>query len=222
MHAIDNLPADALSRAVVEIEKHVSSAGWDQPAQLFALVPTEELLAAEPQLAAELGADDAAQPLTPVAQGELPGGVDDSNLADVLGQIEWPEGVSGCALALERILLPPSVESGLSDAESDAELARMAGSDPRRHEVRMVAAVLRDGDRFGAVRLRSHDEDSAVLTGADLVPTLCEVLSLTFEPSTGATPADGDRADGLHSDGPIDGTSAGHVRGVRQSTDEEK
>ncbi|MEV6281579.1 PPA1309 family protein [Kribbella sp. NPDC051770] len=185
MHAIDNLPADALSRAVVEIEKHVSSAGWDQPAQLFALVPTKELLAAEPQLAAELGADDAAQPLTPVAQGELPGGVEDGDLAEVLGQIEWPEGVSGCALAIERVVLPASVESGLPDAESDAELARMAASDPRRHEVRMVAAVLRDGQQFGAVRLRTHDEDSAVLTGSDLVPTLCQVLSLTFEPSSG-------------------------------------
>lgn len=178
-------PADALSRAVIEIERHVSSAGWDQPAQLFALVPTEELLRAEPQLAAELGAEDASQPLTPVAQGELPGGMDDEHLADALARIEWPEGVSGCALAVERIVLPPSVEAGLSDAESDAELARLAGSDPRRHEVRMVAAVLREGDRFGAVRLRTHDEDSAVLTGTDLVPTLCEVLSLTFEPSTG-------------------------------------
>ncbi|HEY0474935.1 MAG TPA: PPA1309 family protein [Kribbella sp.] len=178
-------PADALGRAVIEIEKHVSSAGWDQPAQLFALVPTEDLLRAEPQLAAQLGADDASQPLTPVAQGELPGGMDDEHLADALARIEWPDGVSGCALAVERIVLPASVEAGLSDADSDAELARLAGSDPRRHEIRMVAAVLREGDRFGAVRLRTHDEDSAVLTGADLVPTLCEVLSLTFEPSTG-------------------------------------
>jgi hypothetical protein len=145
------------------------------------------LLAAEPQLAAELGADDASQPLTPVAQGELPGG-DDEHLADALARIEWPDGVSGCAVAVERIVLPASVESGLADAESDAELARLAGSDPRRHEVRMVAAVLRDGDRFGAVRLRTHDEDSAVLTGVDLVPTLCQVLSLTFEPTTAGGP----------------------------------
>jgi hypothetical protein len=180
-------PSDALGRAVIEIERHVSSAGWDQPAQLFALVPTADLLAAEPQLAAELGADDASQPLTPVAQGELPGG-DDEHLADALARIEWPDGVSGCAVAVERIVLPASVESGLADAESDAELARLAGSDPRRHEVRMVAAVLRDGDRFGAVRLRTHDEDNAVLTGVDLVPTLCEVLSLTFEPTTAGGP----------------------------------
>lgn len=200
MESVGTLPPDALSRAVIEIEKHVSSAGWDQPAQLFALVPTEELLRAEPQLAAELGAEDASQPLTPVAQGELPGGLEDDNLAEALGRIEWPEGVAGAALSIERIVLPASVESGLSGVESDAELAQMAGSDPRRHEVRMVAAVLREGARFGAVRLRAHDQDSAVLTGADLVPTLCEVLSLTFEPSTGVPPEAGPGVDGSSDD----------------------
>jgi hypothetical protein len=197
MDSVGTLPPDALSRAVIEIEKHVSGAGWDQPAQLFALVPTEDLLRAEPQLAAELGAEDASQPLTPIAQGELPGVLEDEHLADALGRIEWPDGVSGCALAIERVVLPASAEAGLSSAESDAELARMAGSDPRRHEVRMVAAVLREGDRFGAVRLRSHDEDSAVLTGTDLVPTLCEVLSLTFEPSVGSRPGEGPGVDGM-------------------------
>lgn len=197
MDSVGTLPPDALSRAVIEIERHVSSSGWDQPAQLFALVPTGDLLKAEPQLAAELGADDASQPLTPVAQGELPGGLEDEHLADALGRIEWPDAVSGCALAIERIVLPAPAESGLPSAESDAELARMAGSDPRRHEIRMVAAVLREGGRFGAVRLRSHDEDSAVLTGADLVPTLCEVLSLTFEPSAGNPPGEGPGVDGM-------------------------
>jgi len=200
MESVGTLPPDALSRAVIEIEKHVSSAGWDQPAQLFALVPTEELLRAEPQLAAELGAEDASQPLTPVAQGELPGGIEDDTLADTLARIEWPDGVSGCALSIERIVLPAAAEDGLSSVESDADLARMAGSDPRRHEVRMVAAVLREGDRFGAVRLRAHDEDSAVLTGIDLVPTLCEVLSLTFEPSTGSRPGEGSEVDGMSDD----------------------
>ncbi len=200
MDSVGTLPPDALSRAVIEIEKHVSSAGWDQPAQLFALVPTEELLRAEPQLAAELGTEDASQPLTPVAQGELPGVLEDEHLADALARIEWPDGVTGCALAIERIVLPASAEAGLSSVESDAELARMAGSDPRRHEVRMIAAVLREGDRFGAVRLRSHDEDSAVLTGTDLVPTLCEVLSLTFEPSVGSRPGRGPGVDGMSDD----------------------
>ena len=95
MDSVGTLPPDALSRAVIEIEKHVSSAGWDQPAQLFALVPTEELLRAEPQLAAELGTEDASQPLTPVAQGELPGVLEDEHLADALARIEWPDGVTG-------------------------------------------------------------------------------------------------------------------------------
>jgi hypothetical protein len=57
----------------------------------------------------------------------------------------------------------------------------------------MVGGVLRDGTRFGAVRLRTHDEDDAVLTGTDLVPTLCEVLALTFAPDpsrAGARTAD--------------------------------
>jgi len=200
MESVGTLPPDALRRAVIEIEKHVSSAGWDQPAQLFALVPTDELLRAEPQLAAQLGAEDASQPLTPVAQGELPGGIADENLADALARIEWPDAVSGCAIAVERVVLPAGAETGLSDADSEAEVARMAGSDPRRHEVRMVAAVLREGGRFGAVRLRSHDEDSAVLTGTDLVPTLCEVLSLTFEPSVGTRPGQGPGVDGRSDD----------------------
>ncbi|GAA0621385.1 PPA1309 family protein [Kribbella sandramycini] len=200
MESVGTLPPDALSRAVVEIEKHVSGSGWDQPAQLFALVLTDELLRAEPQLAAQLGAEDASQPLTPIAQGELPGGLEVEHLADALGRIEWPDSVSGCAVAIEQVVLPASVEAGLSSAESDAELARMAASDPRRHEVRMVAAVLREGGRFGAVRLRSHDEDSAVLTGTDLVPTLCEVLSLTFEPSVGLQPGAGAGVDGMRND----------------------
>jgi hypothetical protein len=136
-----------LSEAVVEIERHVSAGGWDQPVQLFALVPTAELA----------GVVSDGSVLSAVAQDELPDGMDDEHLADALARIEWPPAVAGCAVAVERLVLGP-----------------------RRHEVRMVAGVLRDGERYGAVRLRDHDEDSAVLTGTDLVPTLCDVLALTF------------------------------------------
>jgi hypothetical protein len=157
---------DPLGRAVVEIERHVNAAGWDQPVRLFALVPTADLLAAQPDLASELGAE----PLTPVAQDELPDGMDDEHLAGALARIEWPAAVAGCALAVERVVLPARVEVSPAAAYRH----------PRRHEVRMVAGVLRDGERFGAVRLRDHDEDAAVLTGTDLVPTLCDVLALTL------------------------------------------
>jgi hypothetical protein len=155
----------ALEQAVTEIERHVNGTGWDQPAQLFALVPTTELLAAEPGLAEQLGVEDARQELTPVAQGELPAG---DGVTAALAGIEWPDGVRGCALAVEQVMLPEGAE------EIPAQHAR-------EHEVRMVAGVLRGGERYGVVRLRSHDDDAAVLTGRDLTPTLCDVLALTFE-----------------------------------------
>lgn len=187
MHPVADRP---LSRAVLEIERHVSAAGWDQPMQLFALVPTTALLEAEPALAGQIG-EDASNALTPVMQEGLPPGADEEGLADMLARIEWPDAVSGCAVSLERVVLP-------GGAEEPADVFA-AADDPRRHEVRMVAGVLRDGERYGAVRLRSHDEDEAVLTGTDLVPTLCEVLALTFAPG----------ADDLDGAGTFDGVGGG-------------
>ncbi len=50
--------ADPVLRAAVrEIEPHAAEAGWDQPARLYALVPTSDLLAREPALAAAMGLD---------------------------------------------------------------------------------------------------------------------------------------------------------------------
>src|SRR4051812_33960688 len=65
------MPA-ALFHVVGEVEEHVAEAGWDQPPHLFALVDTEELLRAEPQLARTMGLV-AALPggLTPIAQEPL-------------------------------------------------------------------------------------------------------------------------------------------------------
>ncbi|MFP5416126.1 MAG: hypothetical protein ACLGHZ_04500, partial [Actinomycetes bacterium] len=57
---------DALVAALMEIERHVGHGGWDQPARLFALVPTDELVAAEPALARTLG-------LRTTADGGSPG-----------------------------------------------------------------------------------------------------------------------------------------------------
>ena len=73
--------AAALPAAAREIEEFVASNGWDQPTQVFALVPTAELLAAEPGLADQL---DPGSPLTPIAQDSLPA----EDLAEALGRIE--------------------------------------------------------------------------------------------------------------------------------------
>jgi hypothetical protein len=52
---------------------------------------------------------------------------------------------------------------------------------PERQEVRMTVAVLRDGTRESALRLREKDSATDVLTGPELVPGLAQALAATFE-----------------------------------------
>ncbi|MBI1376795.1 MAG: hypothetical protein GC157_04835 [Frankiales bacterium] len=159
-----------------EIERHVGSEGWDQPARMFALARTAELVALEPALAAVLEAE-AADPhsLTPIEQERL----DTSRpLDEVLATTTWPPEVAGAALVLERIVLPPEVEESLPDDE--AELEAIVAEHPDRQDVRMAVVVLREGGRMCVLRLRSHDEDADVLVGADVVPRLADALAATL------------------------------------------
>ncbi|MEU4128835.1 PPA1309 family protein [Streptomyces wuyuanensis] len=174
------MAASPLTRAVLEIDEYASGLGWDQPARLFALVDTARLRAQEPGLAAQLGLDDgdAAAPLTPVEQDEIPSG---TPLDEFLGTIAWPDAVAGCALTVERLMLPPSAETSVPEGLDEAGLARWVAAHPDRQEVRMTVAVLRDGARESALRLREKDSATEVLTGGDLVPGLAEALSATFE-----------------------------------------
>ncbi len=167
----------ALKLAVREIEAYAAEAGWDQPARLFALVPTADLLQREPGLAEALGVDaeTAAESLTPVEQEPVPA---DQQVEDVLAQIMWPAEVFGCAAVVERLVLPPSVDGELPE---DPEAAQeFAAEHPDRQEVRIVAAATRDGTTYCALRLRSHDDDFSVLESRDLVPALLELLSDTL------------------------------------------
>lgn len=103
------MAAGPLTRAVLEIDEYASGLGWDRPARLFALVDTVRLRADEPGLAARLGPDSggSAAPLTPIEQGELPAG---TPLDEFLATVAWPDAVAGCALTVERLMLPPSAE----------------------------------------------------------------------------------------------------------------
>jgi len=166
-----------LSDVVRELEQHAAQSGWDQPAQIFALVETTELVRREPALAEALGIAEAAGGLTPVEQDALPPG---QELEDVLQQIEWPEEVAGCAAVVERLVLPPDADADIPDDRADA--ADYAAAHPDRQEVRIVAAATRDGESFCALRLRSHDDDQSVLGGPDLVPPLLQLLHATLEP----------------------------------------
>ncbi|RJQ80707.1 hypothetical protein D5S17_06575 [Pseudonocardiaceae bacterium YIM PH 21723] len=169
-----NLPA-AVAAAAREVEQFVASGGWDQLPQLFALVPTAELLEREPSLAGQL---DAESELTPIAQDALPA----KDLADSLGGISWPEAVLGCALAQEILVLPPEAESEVSDPTMDPELTRkIAAEHPARREARLVAAVLRDGSGACVIRLRGDAEHpDQLVEHPELAPNLLKALKETF------------------------------------------
>lgn len=161
-----------LMAVLLDIERHVSELGWDQPTRLFALVSTGELLKMEPQLAGRVpqGSDDA---MSAIEQDEFHAGED---LFARLTQIYFPENVEGVAVALERAFLPPQFEADLPEKDEDAaEFVRLHES---RDDIRAVVGVMRDGTRFSYARLRSHPDD--LLHGEELIPNLPEVLLETL------------------------------------------
>jgi hypothetical protein len=187
-HTVDQTPAQgeefqaaadlSLRGAVLELEKHAAESGWDQPARLFALVPTADLLANEPSLAEviEVGpAADLTGSLTPIEQEPVG---DDDQLEELLTQVGWPDEVHGTAVIVERLVLPPSVGEIPDDPEAAQELAQ---SHPERQEVRIVAGATRAGTTYCALRMRSHDDDLSVIEGTDLVPSLLQLLLATLE-----------------------------------------
>ncbi|MBC2643593.1 PPA1309 family protein [Rhodococcus sp. NPDC056960] len=189
-----NREPDALARCVREVIEFVDAGGWDQPPQMFALVPTELLAAAEPSLLDQLA--DGAE-LTPVEQDPFPDDIDGGSRAldEFLATTSWPESVVGCALVQEIVVLPPGAESDLDDAlvpllsDRDAadEAARAtAESHPDRRSARLIAAVLRDGPSLCLMQLRP-DEDAdpyagiELLTSEDLAPNLVSALYATLD-----------------------------------------
>ncbi len=165
--------AAALPAVAREIEEFIGAEGWDQPAQIFALVPTSELLAAEPDLAEQLDSEAA---LTPVAQESLPA----EDLAEALARVSWPEQVTGCALFQEIVVLPPEAESALPDDDESART--MAAEHPDRQEARLVAAVLRNGDETCVMRLRDGANEDELVQDTSLAPNLLQALRDTFNP----------------------------------------
>jgi hypothetical protein len=174
-----------LAAAVAEVEDFVGTAGWDAAPQMFALVRTSDLLAAQPELSVTLTESGI---FTPVAQDVLPAG----DLSEALSRIAWPDQVAGCVLVQEIVVLPPSaVDSftgprvtGGPDSRSDNDIeitAEQAAAHPDRAEARLAAGVLRGGDG-GACLLRVRGKDDAIpLRGADLAPNLLGALRATFQ-----------------------------------------
>lgn len=168
-------PAQHLTEAAIDTERHVAKSGWDQSTRLFALVQNASLLSREPAMAAQLGAADPGG-YSAVEQSEVPS---TAELESMLGQIAWPAEVDGVALAVERIVVPPEAERDLPE-DPDAAVEALAAH-PARKDVRILAAVLRTGESVCLLRQRDHDEDDAVATGPDLAPGLVHALKATLE-----------------------------------------
>ncbi|HEY3002556.1 MAG TPA: PPA1309 family protein [Kribbellaceae bacterium] len=169
----------ALRAVVAELELHADAGGWDRPPTLYALVDTAELVAAEPALATQLGLAAQGVPpgsLTPVEQEPL----GDRPLDEALARIAWPPAVLGCALIQEVLVLPPSAEAA---QPAGVDAVAWAASHADRREVRMTVAVLRDGARAAALRVRptgAGDQTEAAF-GEDLAPNLADALLATLD-----------------------------------------
>ena len=170
------VPGDPLQSVVAEVEGHVAEAGWDQPPQLFALVQTEQLLRAEPQLASTMGlvAGDPAS-LTPIAQEPL----GDAPLDEQLAAMVFGEEVLGVVLAHEVVVLPPAAEAAIAEEDDPASAA---AQHPDRRDVRMAVGVVRGGRQACVLRLRGQTpEQDERVTGPDLAPALATALLATLD-----------------------------------------
>jgi sulfur carrier protein ThiS len=164
-----------LVTSALETERHVAAAGWDQPPRLFALVRTASLLEREPHLQTQVKEGDE-EGFTAIEQEGLP---DASSLESLLAQLAWPEEVDGVALAVERLVVPPEAERDLPDDPEQA--TAVLAAHPDRKDVRLLVAVLRDGESTCLLRQRDHDTDDKVASGSDIAPGLVQALSATLQ-----------------------------------------
>lgn len=170
----------AVRAAVDELDAELARHPWGQPLRLFALVASDELLAAEPQLAAELELTPGT--VTPVEQEGFDA---EASVEDVLAGIAWPAGVLGAAVAVERWVLPPSAEESIAGVTDDAELRDIVAAHPQRQDVRVIVAVTRDGLEDTVLRLGPpHDQAARGRPGERLAPGLADALAATFLPDT--------------------------------------
>jgi hypothetical protein len=189
-------PVSLLEEVVQDLERHSAQQGWDAAPRLYALVESDELRKAEPELADQLGLNPDVPTLAALEQPPLP---EKHGVEEALATIAWPDAVAGCALVMERVVLPTTAEEDLP--EDEAEAMEWVARHPDREDVRMVVGVLRDGTRHSALRLRRHDVDDEVLVGPDLVPGLADALAATFEP-------DEPGSHGPYGSGPVPGSAS--------------
>jgi hypothetical protein len=80
---------------------------------------------------------------------------------------------------VERLVVPPDAERDLP--ENPQEAADTLAAHPDRKDVRLLVAVLRDGESACLLRQRDHDTDDKVASGPDIAPGLVQALSATLQ-----------------------------------------
>ncbi|WP_051232505.1 PPA1309 family protein [Acidipropionibacterium thoenii] len=171
-----------LVAALTEIDRFLGTEAWGQPARLFALVPTCELVAAEPSLAGQLAAGSPDS----LSSIEQEGFVAGDHLEQALASIAWPATVHGAAISVERTFLPAQEEAGIP--EDPEQAAAYVAAHPRRQDLRLVCGAMRNGVHYGVARVLDHPDD--LLGGSDLAPSLEAALLATLndEGPTGDRP----------------------------------
>lgn len=176
MNLNDDRPLNA---ALLEAVDFIQSEGWDRPATLFALVPTE-LVADALELTEERN------PLSLIVQDDLPEHIrpGSEELGEFVASIRWPKQVVGAILAQEISFVDSSqgedaqaqqarLFSGILDAgaRDGAESAGM-GAERTVLQLRPSEAEL-DADPFG--------QDKVELRGGeDIAPGVIAALRATF------------------------------------------
>lgn len=165
----------ALRQCVRDLDHHVGQLGWDRPPTVFALVSTCRLVG-EVDLGAEANAHLAAtvndQPdhLSAIIQ-DTPSLTDLDTIATT---VVFPPSVEGAAVCVERLSLPPQAEADLP--EDPQEQLEWVAAHPLRRDIRIIAARLRTGERWCAIRARDVDDPTALIEGDDLAGDLLDAL----------------------------------------------
>lgn len=183
---------ETLGAAIYEVVEFVDEKGWGQPAQLFALVPTDLILAGQPELA-----DTLTNELTLIEQEPLP--VDPENgfaeIEHVLGTTVWPSEVEGSVLIQEIVVLPPGTETDLETAleplltdpeAADDALRAMATAHPESRCARLIIGALRDGQTLSLLQMQPADDDDSygpieLLSYPELATGVSAALAATLE-----------------------------------------
>ncbi|AHW63397.1 PPA1309 family protein [Corynebacterium glyciniphilum] len=172
-HTSDIRPLNAALREAVDF---VHAEGWDRPATLFALVPTE--LVQDVIAAGDHDNDTDASPLALVVQDGLPDHIrpGSDELGEYIATVRWPDVVVGAVLAQEIMFR--------NSADPDAT--------PR--QARIFTGVVDGGPDRTLLQLRPSEDDIAAdpfaedkvellggMDGAEIAPGVTSMLRFTFE-----------------------------------------